>query len=410
MLMHLVSSLARQRVPGQLVIQLTDRCNARCPQCGMRVTEDFPRTRLETDRVLAIIDAAVRKKIRSLSFTGGEPLIYLKDLVPLIRYAVDAGIPYVRTGTNGFLFMGSNSPGFEARMEHLAETLAGSGVRNFWISIDSADPAVHETMRGLPGVIAGIRKALPIFHRNGLYPSANLGINRNITRQTMALAPGCDGETFYRTYRDGFRDFYSAVIDMGFTIVNSCYPMSVSPDDELAAVYSASSTDRVVRFSNAEKALLYRALFDTIPEFRNRIRIFSPRTSLYALIMETEQADGGNTVNGYSCRGGLDFFFIDAKSGHTYPCGFRGQDDYGPFDASGFPGASHERPCRECHWECFRDPSELAGPLLDLARRPHRFFSRFLTDRSYARLWFEDLMYYRTCGWFDGRKSNVCHD
>lgn len=402
-MMHLVSGVLRQRVPGQLVIQLTDRCNARCPQCGMRVTEDFPRTRLETDRVLRLIDAAVRRKITSLSFTGGEPLIYLKDLAPLIRYAVDAGIPYVRTGTNGFLFMGSESEGFESRMESLAETLARSGVRNFWISIDSADPAVHETMRGLPGVIAGIRKALPIFHRHGLFPSANLGINRNITQETMALLPDCDGEAFYQAYRNGFRAFYNAVVDMGFTIVNSCYPMSVSPDDDLAAVYSASSTDRVVCFSNAEKALLYTALFDTIPEFRRRIRIFSPRTSLYALIKETMQNEN-HGMTSYPCRGGIDFFFIDAKTGHTYPCGFRGQDDYGPFDASGFPGASHERPCRECHWECFRDPSELAGPLLDLARRPHRVFSKFLTDRLYARLWFEDLTYYRACGWFDGRK------
>ena len=40
-------SLLRGRVPGQLVIQYTDACNARCPQCGMRTTERYLRSKLE---------------------------------------------------------------------------------------------------------------------------------------------------------------------------------------------------------------------------------------------------------------------------------------------------------------------------------------------------------------------------
>jgi hypothetical protein len=32
-------------------------------------------------------------------------------------------------------------------------------------------------MGGLNGVIKGIEKALPIFHKHGIYPAANLGIN-----------------------------------------------------------------------------------------------------------------------------------------------------------------------------------------------------------------------------------------
>ena len=96
-------SILNNRVPGQVVVQITDRCNARCPQCGMRATESFTRSTLATDAIKRIIDAAASRGVQAISFTGGEPLLDLPRLVELIRYAGDAGIPYIRTGTNGFM-------------------------------------------------------------------------------------------------------------------------------------------------------------------------------------------------------------------------------------------------------------------------------------------------------------------
>jgi hypothetical protein len=60
-------------------------------------------------------------------------------------------------------------------------------------------------------------------------------------------------------------------------------------------------------------------------------------------------------------------------------------------------------PCTKCDWECFRDPSELIGPLHDLMTRPGRLVSRIVKDREWLRLWYEDLRYYRACGFFNGR-------
>lgn len=65
-------------------------------------------------------------------------------------------------------------------MHDLAERLSKTNLRNLWISIDSADASTHEQMRGLHGVIEGIKIALPIFHEYGIFPAANLGINRNM--------------------------------------------------------------------------------------------------------------------------------------------------------------------------------------------------------------------------------------
>jgi MoaA/NifB/PqqE/SkfB family radical SAM enzyme len=398
--------VASGHIPGQVVIQFHNRCNAHCPQCGMRVTSRFERSKLEPDTIKRIIDAAVERGVRALSFTGGEPFLYQDELISLIDYAGKAGIEYIRTGTNGFMFRNADGDDFEARITKLAESLARTRLYTFWISVDSADPATHEEMRGLKGIIAGIEKALPIFQEHGIYPSANLGINRN-TGGPYELASG-DGksvpEQFYETFRTSFRTFYQFVIDLGFTIVNACYPMSLSAEDagNLQAVYTATSEDNVINFTDQEKVLLFQALFDTIPEYRSKVRIFTPRTSLHALIKQY----GGNEAFAYPCRGGVDFFYIDSVDGNTYPCGYRGSENLGPFwDLGRNASHNHTEPfCKECDWECFRDPSELFGPLLQVFSRPVSLLKRFSNDGTYRRIWWDDVRYYGACDYFSGRK------
>ena len=155
--------LLKGRGPGQLVLQYTDACNARCPQCSMRITERFKRSKMDLDSAKRIIDAAAQRGVRALSFTGGEPLLYLDEIVDLLKHARAAGINFTRTGTNGFLFANPERPDYLNRVTETVERLAESGLYTFWISIDSADPAAHERMRGLPGVIEGIEMALPIY-------------------------------------------------------------------------------------------------------------------------------------------------------------------------------------------------------------------------------------------------------
>ena len=234
---HLLS-LKRKKIPGQLVIQLTDICNAHCPQCGMRSTNKFQRSKLPVDDVKRILDAAAQNGVKAVSFTGGEPFLFFDELCLLINYAGQLGIEYIRTGTNGFLFRYMNGSNFESKIKTIAEKLANTPIRNFWISIDSAVPEIHEKMRGFPGVIKGIEKSLPIFHEFGIYPSVNLGINRNMAPNIMGMdisrseIGGDLIQEIYRDYRAAFSTFYRFVIDMGFTIVNMCYPMSIDSEKD----------------------------------------------------------------------------------------------------------------------------------------------------------------------------------
>jgi len=383
------------RVPGQLIVQYTDHCNAHCPQCGMRVSNKFSRQTLATDKTEQIIRSAARKGISALSFTGGEPFLYLDQICQLATVAGQCGIDYIRTGTNGFLFRHSDQVGFSDRMKRLADQLAATPLRNIWVSIDSSDVATHEQMRGLPGVVRGIEKALPIFAERELYLSANLGINRNFT--------GADRDQDnqdYDFFYNGFERFYRFVQNLGFTIANVCYPMYGS-DDTDEAVYAATASDRVVYFSRQEKLNLFQALSDCIPTQRDKIRIFTPRCSIHALLNQYRGEEQLTTP----CRGGIDFFFVDSRNGHTYPCGYRGDEDLGEFPALNFISLNKKKECRQCDWECFRDPSELFAPLLELRSAPQRFIERLRHDRQFFKLWKEDLLYYRACHYFNGRMA-----
>ncbi len=403
-------------MPGQLVIQITDRCNAVCPQCGMRKTNGFERTRLSSDRIKAIIDAAAQKGIQAVSFTGGEPMLLRKDLPDLINHAGRAGIPYIRTGTNGFFFAGHDRPDFKDRIARLADELAATPLRNFWISLDSSDAKIHESMRGFDGIVQGMEKALPLFHKAGLYPSVNLGLNRNVSCETAALPhPGRkDLETpesclFYQSFARSFAAFYRRVIDMGFTIANACYPMSMADDaakSDLDAVYAAASPDRVVCFTKAEKALLFKALLDTIPKFRSQIRIFSPLTSLYVLYRDYQFASlRQDESRAYPCRGGIDFFFVNCQDGNTYPCGYRGNENLGPFETLDLDALDRQAFCLSCDWECFRDPCELAGPVCQALTRPMNLIRKLAKDTAHLKYWLSDLRYYRACRYFNGRED-----
>jgi len=399
--------LLKQIPPRQLIIQYSDVCNASCLQCEMRIGNKFKRSKIKFDDAKRIIDHAAKKGFQLLSFTGGEPFIYEKEIIELIRHARKAGINYVRTGTNGFMFANFNKPDWENRIHHLAAKLSEAGLYTFWISIDSCEPRVHENMRGLPGVIHGIEKALPIFKNYGIYPAANMGINRNLggapIKTTATDGKSIDNEKLYAEFRKGFSKFYHFVTNLGFTLVNTCYPMSSSGNmlKKEDSAYGASSSDDIVRFTEQEKSILFQALFDSIKENRSKIRIFTPLSSVYSLTMYYKS---GNRCH-YPCRGGIDYFFVKADGADTFPCGFRGRENLGKFWQMDFVNLERKAYCLKCDWECFRDAAVLSGPVVDIKENPTRFLKRLLKDNKLMRLWLDDIRYGSACSFFSGKLS-----
>jgi MoaA/NifB/PqqE/SkfB family radical SAM enzyme len=375
----------------------------------MRREAEIERVKLPAETIEKALRDCAENGVEAVSFTGGEPFINIPEIISLLEYAGNLKIPYLRSGTNGYMFASGGEAAGLDKLIHFVEALVKSPLRNFWISMDSADTATHERLRGLPGVIEGITKVLPVFHARGLYPAVNLGINRSIAGAMIPPLgePGSENEdVFLENFRRGFNAFFSKAIGMGFTMANVCYPMSPETANlgTEKAAYGAISDDLMVRFSQHELRLVFRALLETIPAFRKSIRIFTPLSALYALSRENSQELL------FPCLGGICYFYMDSRDGRLYPCGYRGNEDTGASVAElrtkpGIGRSGGEQPfCKKCHWECFMDPSQLFGMLRYAIRHPFKAFSGKTIDRQMLRLWFDDVKYYLASSFFDGRK------
>ncbi len=136
-----------RKVTG-LRIALTPRCNLRCIYCHHE-GEVEPEREISGEMVVSVAQAAADLGVRSLKFTGGEPLMR-KDLADLISQ-MPRGLDVSLT-TNGILLA-----------EH-ASRLADAGLGRVNVSLDSLRPETYSAITGcregdLERVLAGIDAA-----------------------------------------------------------------------------------------------------------------------------------------------------------------------------------------------------------------------------------------------------------
>jgi radical SAM protein with 4Fe4S-binding SPASM domain len=110
---------------------------------------------LATEECLELIGEMKALGTEMLILTGGEPLLR-KDIYEIARYASDQRI-WVVMGTNGVLIT-----------DRVAEKMVACGVKGVGISIDSLDPAKHNSFRGGPDAWEYSVKALDICRAHGL--------------------------------------------------------------------------------------------------------------------------------------------------------------------------------------------------------------------------------------------------
>lgn len=129
----------------------------------MRRTTLMPHKAMATSKVKQLIDTAAERGVQALSLTGGEPLLYLDELTEFTHHARKAGIPYVRTGTNGFIFAGHDKPGFEKRMHDTAERLSKVRKNRVFYKILWKDLAYYRACKFFDGTLPPDYNALRAF-------------------------------------------------------------------------------------------------------------------------------------------------------------------------------------------------------------------------------------------------------
>lgn len=130
--------------PIQIYAIINTKCNARCRMCTCwRNNSD--------DELPASIWIRALKELKELSstfnvsFSGGEPLMK-KDLYEILEFCKEQNITFGVT-TNGLLLNEKN-----------VQRLLNCNVFNINISIDSMIDEIHDSIRGVPGCLAKVKK------------------------------------------------------------------------------------------------------------------------------------------------------------------------------------------------------------------------------------------------------------
>lgn len=142
-------------VPPFLTIALTYECICRCVHCAVSDGGDASRREMRTDQIQSVIDQAKNMGVLQITFTGGEPLLR-EDLDVLVKYAHDRGL-LTRINTSGLLLDAGR-----------VLELKRAGLSQCAVSIDDADPDVHDQLRMTPGAFGKAVKGIQNLKSHGI--------------------------------------------------------------------------------------------------------------------------------------------------------------------------------------------------------------------------------------------------
>ena len=143
-----------------LRMSVTDRCDLRCTYCMAEKMQFLPKTDLlSIEELDHVAGAFVRRGVRKIRITGGEPLVRkgMPELFERLSRYYEHGLDELTLTTNA------------TQLAQHAEMLAQHGVKRINVSLDSLDPEtfMRVTRRGkldqvLTGIEAGLAAGLKI--------------------------------------------------------------------------------------------------------------------------------------------------------------------------------------------------------------------------------------------------------
>ncbi|MBI1182171.1 MAG: GTP 3',8-cyclase MoaA [Alphaproteobacteria bacterium] len=175
-----------------LRVSVTDRCDFRCVYCMAEDMTFLPKSDVLTlEELDRLCTAFVRKGVRKLRLTGGEPLVR-RDIMTLF----DALGRHLKTGDLDELTLTSNG----SQLARYADHLVRAGVRRVNVSVDTLDPDkfARITRWGrLDQVMEGLRAAKEAGLRVKINTVALRGVNDD---EAFELIRWCGEQGFDLTF------------------------------------------------------------------------------------------------------------------------------------------------------------------------------------------------------------------
>jgi MoaA/NifB/PqqE/SkfB family radical SAM enzyme len=296
--------------PAILNASVTNMCNATCDFCNFAHDKGFVTDRRWLDAARfaeALAHLREQAGVRFVTFMGGEPLLHPR-IVEMARTATGMGVQPTLV-TNGWLLPPKVDP------------LADAGLTTLFVSIDAADPAVHERNRGLKGVCERIAGANGRLASRGVTPIASVAMTRLVT----------DYEALARF-----------LVSLGFAAVTFSYPRK-------AALGSSSlvwSEDSALVDMGLPELL---AAFDGVEKARAIIPVHNPRAAI---------ADMRRRLTGqgerFVCHAGYKYFYLDWNY-DLWRCEDWREKISTVWDFT--PARMVRDGCQACTTDCYRDAS-----------------------------------------------------
>ena len=165
----LFRSVQNRNIPNLMSLAVNDGCNARCGHCSFFSGVESPgRTVLSAIQWSGVIKEAQALGVSIINLVGGEPLLH-PELEAIVA-SVDKSLSTVLLFTNGW---------------HLADRVASlrqAGLDSVYVSLDAADAAQHDALRGTPGLFDRALQGLAMARRQGL----SVGISATLTPESFA--------------------------------------------------------------------------------------------------------------------------------------------------------------------------------------------------------------------------------
>ncbi len=152
---HLWQRIRGRPTPTFVTVAVTYRCQIRCEHCYADSPTRTPEEELTAGQLRSVLRQVRDLGAMAVHFSGGEPLLR-EEIFELISYARGLGL-LTRLNTNGILLNKKN-----------VKRLKAAGLTECGVSLDSAQPDVHDRFRGTPDLHKQVLRGIRVLRQFGI--------------------------------------------------------------------------------------------------------------------------------------------------------------------------------------------------------------------------------------------------